>query len=172
MIEQISISNSLKGRWQDEITKYDTDGNIISVSKTEIKNNIVVNSVSQLMAGFFTGLYTTDYFFYAIGTGTQGMSINVSGLVAEYTRKQVTVAFVDGNNNVSATPTNRVVVAANWVAGELATGTNVVTLTEFSIFGGTNANFANGGLAINYVAHNPISIDSSTAIARKVYFTF
>jgi hypothetical protein len=172
MIEKIGIDKLMKGTWQDQITKYDKNGNIVEVVTTPIKNNIIVNTISTLMAGLFTGQYQTDYFFYAIGTGTQGMSINVTGLVAEYTRQQATVGFIDNNNNPSSTPTNRVIIAANWPAGTIATGSNVVILTEFGIFGGTGANAANGGLEVNYVSHSPISIDSSTSISRSVYFTF
>lgn len=171
-IENVAVDKLVKGTWQDEITKYDQNGNVIEVIKSEIKNNIVVNSISQLMAGMFTGLYQTNYLFYAVGTGTQGMSIDVNGLVAEYTRQQATIGFIDNNNNPSTAPTTRIVVAANWPQGTLATGSNVVILTEFGIFGGTGANVANGGLEMNYVSHSPISIDSSTSISRKVYFSF
>lgn len=166
--EIINLKNIVKGEYIDTIVKYDADGNVIESIVTEKKSNIIVSTISTYMAGLIQGAYTGAYLFFALGTGSQTPTPSITVLVNEYTRQQAQIQFVDSNNVISLTPTNIILVSASWSQGQLGT----VGLTEFGIFGGTNANLTNGGLMLDYVAHNLISIDPSIGISRKLYFTF
>lgn len=171
MKKEIGIVSSMKGHWQDVIVRKEP-GKPEEVIVTPLTHNEIVTTVSQLMAGLFVGTYQSNYLFFALGTGSQGMSIDVTNLVSEVSRKQVTIGYVDSNNNITTSPTSNIVCSVSWAEGELASGNNVVSLTEFGIFGGSGANTANGGLMVDYVAHSPISINAYTSISRKVYFSF
>jgi hypothetical protein len=165
---QIDVLNQTKGVFVDTIIRYNEEGEIVEMVETEPKSNIITVPISTLMAGLIQGTYVGNFSFWAIGTGSQASSPNITSLVAEYNRKQVTIQFVDQNNAVSIVPTSRVVMAASWAKGELG----VVTLSEFGIFSGTNANMANGGLMLDYVPHGPITLDTGTSLSRRIYFTF
>lgn len=166
--EQLSLKDCIIGEFIDTITRFDADDNIVEVFETPLRSNIITVPVSILMAGLLKGTYVGNNCFWAVGTGSQASSPFITNLVAEYSRKQVAISFVDNTNNVTVTPTGKLVMNVSWAKGELG----VVTLTEFGIFSGTNANLANGGLMMDYVPHAPLSLDSTISISRKIYFTF
>lgn len=156
------------GVFTDTITRYDENNNITEVVETKPKKNIITTPISTLIAGLIKGDYAGNNAFWAVGTGSQASSPFLTNLVAEYNRKQVTISYVDTNNAVTTTPTNRILMNVSWAKGELG----IVTLTEFGIFSGTNASSAAGGLMLDYVPHAPISLDSTLSLARRIYFTF
>jgi hypothetical protein len=169
MEETYNLIRGIKGEFTDEIIRYSEDSDeIVEIIQTPITSNIITTPISILMAGLIQGLYLGNNSYWAIGTGTQASSPNLTNLVSEYSRLQVTIQFVDQSNSVSATPTSKLAMGASWGKGVLGT----VTLSEFGIFSGTNANLANGGLMMDYVPHAPISLDLNTALSRKIYFQF
>jgi hypothetical protein len=168
MEETFNLIRDVKGEYTDEIVRYNEQGEIVETLVTPLKSNIITLPISTLMAGLIQGTYLGNNSYWAVGTGTQSSSASLTNLVAEYSRQKVTIQFVDQTNSVSAVPTNRIVMATNWAKGALGT----VTLSEFGIFSGTNANVASGGLMMDYVPHAPISLDLTTALSRKIYFQF
>lgn len=166
--ERFPLPLNATGIFVDTITRYDEQGNIVEVIETEPKKNIITTPISTLIAGLIKGDYAGNNSFWAVGTGSQASSPFLTALVSEFNRKQVTISYVDSNNTITTTPTNRILMNVSWAKGELGT----VTLTEFGIFSGTNASQASGGLMLDYVPHAPISMDSTLSLARKIYFTF
>lgn len=166
--EKLELVKTVIGEYSDIIKRYDEENNVIEEIVTPLKKNIITIGISQYAAGLIQGLYTGNYAFWAVGTGSQPNSPNTSQLVAEYSRKQVAVNFVDNTNSIVTTPTTKIVMAVSWAKGELGT----VTLTEFGIFAGTGANIANGGIMLDNVNHAPISLDSTLSLSRKIYFSF
>lgn len=161
------LRHTIIGEFVDTVTTHHENGET-TVVEMPMRKNIITVPISTLMAGLIEGTFIGDYSFWAVGTGSQAASPYLTNLVAEYTRKQVTVAFVDANNATSSTPTNRLVMNVSWAKGELG----VVTLTEFGLFSGSNAGVVNGGYMMDYVPHAPISMDATLSLSRKIYFTF
>lgn len=166
--ESYPIPLNAVGIFVDTITRYDDQDNILEVIETKAKKNIITTPISTLIAGLIKGDFSGNNSYWAVGTGSQASSPFLTALVAEYNRKQVTINYVDTNNAVTTTPTNRILMNVSWAKGELG----VVTLTEFGIFSGTNASSAGGGLMMDYVPHAPLSFDSTLSLARRIYFTF
>ena len=168
LTEQINIQGTVIGEFIDVITRYDERGEVVAVEERPLTKNIITAPISTLVAGLIQGTYAGNYSFWAVGTGSQTSSPNLSNLVAEYARKQVAIAFVDQNNANTNTPTGRIIMTVSWAKGELGT----VTLTEFGIFSGAGASQSGGGLMMDYVPHQQISLDSTLSLARKIYFQF
>jgi hypothetical protein len=166
--EIFPIQSVIIGKFVDTITRYDEFDNVIESVETAPVKNIITVPISTLVAGLLKGEYAGNFSFWAVGTGQQASSPYLTNLVAEYNRKQVAINFVDNNNAVSTTPTNRLIMTISWAKGELGT----VQLTEFGLFSGTGASAPNGGLMLDYVPHAPISLDSTLSLSRKIYFTF
>lgn len=158
---------AVKGEFVDTITVYHENGDTTEI-ELPVQHNIITLPISTLMAGLIKGDFSGNYSFWAVGKGSQTASPYLTNLVNEHSRKQVSINYVDNNNAVSTTPTNRLVMAVSWGKGELGT----VTLTEFGLFSGTNAGLANGGYMLDYVSHAPISLDGTLSLSRKIYFTF
>ena len=167
----VDIKSTIKGEYQDEIIRYDEIGRIVEKIVTPIRHNIITVGISTLVAGLIQGFYAGNNSFWAVGIGSQTQSPNLATLVNEYTRKQCTISFVDQNNAITTSPTNRIMMTASWVKGELSQGSTVI-LTEFGIFSGFQANLPNSGLMMDYVPHAPLSIDDTLSLSRKIYFTF
>lgn len=165
--ETYLIHEKVVGIYVDTITKHLDNGETV-VTESEPKKNIITVPISTLIAGLIKGDLAGNNSFWAVGTGSQASSPFLTNLVAEYNRKQVTISYVDTNNAITTTPTNRIVMNVSWGRGELG----IVTLTEFGLFSGTTASQANGGLMIDYVPHGPLSLDSTLSLARRIYFTF
>lgn len=166
-VEQSVIGRTIRGEYQDTIYAYNEGGEIVSQEKLPLCKNIITNGVSQYMAGLIQGTYLGGAVYMAVGTGSQAQSETITTLVAEYTRAQCSISFVDNTNAVSATPTNRLAFTVIFAKGAI-----VATLTEFGLFAGTQANLANGGLELDYVAHQPISLDATLSLSRTVYLSF
>lgn len=161
------LPQSIIGIYVDTITRETENGEVL-VIETEPKKNIITTPISTLIAGLIKGDYQGNNCYWAVGTGSQASSPNLTSLVAEYNRKLVTINYVDTNNAITTTITNRLVMNASWAKGELG----IVSLTEFGLFSGTGASVAGGGLLMDYVPHAPISLDSTLSLARRIYFTF
>lgn len=168
LVEQLNLGDFVVGEFIDTITKFNDDGEVIEIEERPLTKNIITTPISTLVAGLILGEYSGNNSFWAVGTGAQTSSPFLSQLVAEFARKQVSIGFVDLNNAATATPTGRIVMTASWAKGELGT----VTLTEFGIFSGTGASQSDGGLMMDYVPHQPISLDSTLSLSRKIYFQF
>lgn len=164
----VPIRDTTIGEFVDILTRYNENGEVIEVVETPLVKNIITTPISTLMAGLIKGDYAGNNSYWAVGTGTQASSPFLTNLVAEYSRKKVTIVFVDAGNSVSTTPTNRLLMTVSWAKGELGT----VVLSEFGLFSGTNTALPNGGLMLDYVPHAPISLDSTLSLSRKIYFTF
>lgn len=167
-VYQIAEQQAVVGEFQDTITRYDESDNVVEVQEMPVQHNMITVPISTLMAGLIQGTFQGNYSFWAVGEGQTASSPYLTNLVREYSRKQVTISFVDGNNALSQVPTNRIMMTVAWAKGELGN----VNLTEFGIFSGTNANQPNGGLMLDYVPHQPIGMTDTMALSRKIYFTF
>lgn len=164
---QYPLKDVVTGYYQDIITRYDGD-EIVEQIVTPLAKNIITTPISIWVAGLVKGDLAGNNSYWAVGTGSQTSSPFLTGLVAEYNRKKVAISYVDNNNAITTTPGGRLVMNVSWAKGELGT----VTLTEFGLFGGTDAAQAGAGLMIDYVPHGPLSLDSTLSLARNIYFSF
>ena len=174
-----------EGVWRD--IRIDQDGRIIQFD--DWKHNLVVTSFATLLAlltlangsGGLGATYAGVQYL-ALGTGnsswdTSGVpspSLSDVALVTEPSsgnfRKIVTAQNVDGSNNVSATPTNRVLCSATFNLGE-ANG----ALREWGLFGGNASTTAGSGYMIDHVTHSVInkpSGGSDFTLVRQVTLIF
>lgn len=165
---KLDISHILIGEFVDTLTRYDEQGNVVEVIEKPMQKNIITKPISILMAGLIQGKYLGNNAYWAVGTGSQASSPDLTNLVAEFSRKKASIQFVDNSNSVTVIPTNRLIMSVSWAKGELG----VVTLTEFGLFSGDGASSASGGLMMDYVPHAPISLDATLSLSRKIYFTF
>lgn len=142
--------------------------------------NLVVNNCSVLLASLIkshtSGLGTSLY--WAVGTGNgwsdallPSPSVSATTLTNEVFRKVIpgaNISFLTSNNEVTATPTNRLQITLTFTESEAN-----YNLMEFAIFGGpTVSGTANTGLMINHKIHTTIAKTNSFTLARTIRLSF
>src|SRR5262245_18850954 len=145
------------------------------------RRNRVVESGNRLLAalirwepGFSGNL------FWALGEGAVSWdnlmpSPNVvdTHLSNEIGRKSLAadqVHYIDGNNNVTDTPTSRLGISVTFTGEELGQG--VHSLREFGLFGGDATEAANSGWMIDYVIHPRITLSAGMTLTRTLHLSF
>lgn len=141
-------------------------------------HNIVVNSISRLIAAFVKGEpgYMNGNLYWAFGTGKEEWDSNpytpvasASTLVNEVFRKPITDrAFIDSNNNPVDHVTNRLELKVILGSDEA----NGHSLREFGVFGGNATGTKNSGIMLNHKVHARIDKVEGMQIERRVRFTF
>jgi hypothetical protein len=166
--------NAFKGEVRDIIK--DKYGNVIET--TEWSCNTICDGLGILIAallkgqsGYGTGVY------WAVGAGNgwdiknpPSPSKSDTRLVAEIGRKAIStsnISFLDINGNVTATPTNQILITASF-------GTNECNgdWMEMGIFSGNATATLNSGTMINHKTHKLTLKDTDRIIDRQVRFTF
>ena len=149
--------------------------------RVEVKEyrNTIVNSIGKLVACLFkaqAGYSGLQY--WAIGSGSDGWdNLNPPvaltsdvGCVNEIGRKAIptnAIVFLDTNNAVSPTPTNRIQITITFSECEC----NGIW-REFAIFGGNATSTKNSGIAINHKTHAIMVKTDTMVVERQIRFTF
>jgi hypothetical protein len=146
----------------------------------EMDYNVVVNNCSVLIAALMKGHSGySGATYWAVGSGNEAWPSDTPGspaatdsqLVTETFRKAIVpatdIVFLDGSNNVSATPTNKIQVTVTFLEEE-ANG----ALMEFGIFGGNATGTANSGVMINHKTHPLIYKTNVLQLQRILRLTF
>lgn len=156
-------------------TIYHADGR---VEVREFRNTIV-NGIGKLVACLLkaqAGYKGIQY--WAVGSGSEGWD-NVNPPVAlatdtgctnEIGRKAIptsAIVFLDTNNNVTATPTNKIQITVTFGEND-CNG----TWREFAIFGGNATTTRNSGIAINHKTHAILVKTNTMVVERQIRFTF
>lgn len=149
--------------------------------RVEVKEyrNTIVNSIGKLISCLFkaqAGYSGIQY--WAVGSGSDGWD-NVNPPVAQVTdvgctneigRKAIpssNIVFLDNNNSVSQTPTNRIQITLTFGENDC----NGVW-REFAIFGGNATTTPNSGIAINHKTHAIMVKTNTMVVERQIRFTF
>lgn len=149
--------------------------------KQEVRRyfNTVVNDCSKLIACLMKGQSGySGIKYWAVGSGNPNMSntnpdtpsVTDTKLQAETFRKAIdpaNIVFLDGSNNVSATPTNKLQISITFLENE-ANG----ELREFGLFGGDATSNKDTGIMINRKIHPLIYKTSGMRLDRVIRISF
>lgn len=144
-----------------------------------ISHNIVVENLSVVIAALMKKEQGYQGILYwAIGSGLSSWPDDNppaakdidTKLQTEFFRKAINIAnmrFIDANNVVSLSPTNR--VEASIILNENEANGKMV---EFGIFAGNATTALNSGLMINHKTHPAIYKTSLVKLEKTIRFTF
>lgn len=147
-----------------------------------ISYNTVVDNASVLIAGLIkrhAGFQGALFWEVGEGDGTWNDAAPPTPAKTDFKlfkplfRKAIAtsdISFIDGSNNVVATPTNRIQIVVKFATGE-ANG----YLREFGIFGGgadAVVGTLGSGLMINRKTHGVIYKTTGIELERTIRFTF
>jgi hypothetical protein len=170
-----SESYNLQRHWE----VIDTLTDMTTGEKTEYRYfNTVVNSCSNLIACLLKG--QSGYAglqYWAVGSGNPSMSntspdtpsVTDTKLLAETFRKAIAptdIAFLDTNNVVTASVTNKIQVSVTFTESE-ANG----ELREFGLYGGNATATKDSGIMINRKIHPLIYKTSGMRLDRVIRIT-
>lgn len=145
----------------------------------QIDHNIVVDNLSVAIACLMkreTGYYGLLY--WAVGSGLEtwpedappNPSETDTSLETETYRKAITtndIIFIDANNAVSASPTNRLQATVTFSTSE-ANG----KLMEFGLFAGNASSTSASGIMVNHKTHPLITKTSVMQLEYVIRMTF
>lgn len=160
-----------------EVTDRLIDAKTEKVIEERVYNNLVVDACSVLIAGLMKGTLSGVQYF-AVGSGSSSWSNDTfpspvesdTKLLAETYRKAIetsNVVFINSENVVSQTPTNRIQITVVFNESE-ANG----ELRELGIFGGDATSAKDSGYMINRKTHALIYKTSGMKLERIIRFTF
>ena len=144
-----------------------------------VSHNVVTERLSIAIACLMKREPGYDGILYwALGSGSPSWSEDNppspsdtdTGLQNEFYRKEIPTAnkvFIDSDNNVSHTPTNRVQASITFNEDE-ANG----KIMEFGIFAGTATSSLGTGLMINHKIHPAIYKSELVRLEKVIRFTF
>lgn len=174
--EGTDMSKASIGELRDIIKDANT-GEIIEVHEWE--KNIIVKDIGILVACLMKGHPGySGMLYWAVGSGLGTWdnmnpplpSADDHKLVNEIGRKAIpsaSISFVDANGNVSASPTNRLLIT-------LSFGENDCNgeWREMMIVGGNATSTKDSGVAINHKTHQFIGKTTNVTVDRQIRFTF
>ena len=166
------INFKVEGQFKDTIIYKDGRKEIVEWNK-----NIIVRNLGILVARMLKGDSQTGIGYWAIGSGNSSWDVvpvaadvEDTSLVVEFARKIIpaeAINYIDDNNLVSVTPTNRLEIVLTFDDDEA-----VGTWREFAIFAGNATATLNSGTNINKKNHGRIDKTSDMTIIRQMRFTF
>lgn len=164
---------SVTGVFQDVITNKRT-GDVI---KTEWNHNLVVESVTKLVAALICNHFDNNKVFWAVGSGedvwdTDGAPVVLTSdcaLTNEIGRKDVTnsIEYYNDSNNPTETVTNKLHITATFTEDDCNGDWR-----EFGLFAGDATNTIGSGIMIDNKRHPHIGKTDEMIIERHLILTF
>lgn len=173
MVVNNDIHNmSVTGEFQDIITDKRTG----KVTKTKWSHNLVVESVTKLVAALIHNQFASNKVYWAVGSGedswdTSMPAVQVSdcALTHEIGRKEVTntIEYYNESNNPTETITNKLHITATFTE-EDCNG----DWREFGLFAGDATQTLGSGIMIDNKRHSHIGKTNEMVIERHLILTF
>lgn len=177
-MREAAMKTAIIGRYRDVC--HDAQGRKLWDSGWQ--NNLVVQSCYILLAALMkreTGI--SGILYWAVGTGDPGWDRLMPGPVPADTQLRNEIArlpmdmsrivYLDNENAVSESPTNRLEIRASFNADALGFE-GPQPLREFGLFGGDAADAAGSGIMINYVIHPQIPLSADMSLTRTLHLSF